>query len=83
MKVVQGGAAGWSEFRVMVWAMTVSKDRVMRSSVLRRMMSSVRFKIEGRLEEEVRQQKAREQQCAWEYYCGLVQLREQEQERCR
>ena len=83
MKVVQGGAAGWSEFRVMVWAMTVSMDRVMRSSVLRRMMASVRFKIEGRLEEEVRQQKAREQQCAWEYYCGLVQLREQEQEQCR
>ena len=67
----------------MVWAMTVSMDRVMRSSVLRRMMSSVRFKIEGRREEEVRQQNAKEQQCAWEYYCGLVQLREQEQERCR
>ena len=33
----------------MVWAMTVSMDRVMRSSVLRRMMASVRFKIEGRL----------------------------------
>ena len=33
MKVVQGGAAGWSEFRVMVWAMTVSMDRVMRSII--------------------------------------------------
>ena len=43
----------------MVWAMTVSMDRVMRSSVLKRMMVGVRVTIEERLEEKVKQQRAR------------------------
>ena len=47
MKVVQGGAAGWSEFRVMVWAMTVSMDRVMRSSVLKEKKGFCRIATEG------------------------------------
>ena len=83
MKVVQGGAAGWSEFRVMVWAMTVSMDGVMRSSVRKRMMFGVRVTIEGKPEKKVKQQRAREQQFDWEYYCWLVQVREQEREQCR
>jgi hypothetical protein len=80
MKVVQGGAAGWSEFRVMVWAMTVSMDSVMRSRVFKRMMLDVSVTIEEKLEERVRQQRAREQQFEWEYCCWLRQQGEQEQE---
>ena len=83
MKVVQGGTAGWSEFRVMVWAMTVSMGSVRRSRVLKRMMCGVRVIIDEKLEEVVKQQRACEQQFDWEYYCWLVQQREQEREQCR
>ena len=51
MKVVQGGAAGWSEFRMTVWAMTVSIVRVRLSRVLKRMMLGVSVMMEERLEE--------------------------------
>ena len=62
MKVAQGSAAGWSEFRRVVWAMTVSMDSVMRSRVYRRMMSGVGKSMEEKLEEKVRQQRVRERQ---------------------
>ena len=78
MKKVQGGAAGWSLFRRMVWAMTVSSDSVGRSRVYRRMMLEVGESIEEELEGKARQKRAREQQFDWEYYCWLARQKEQE-----
>ena len=85
MKVVQGGSAGWSEFRRMMWAMTVNMDNVMRSRVYRRMMRGVGKSMEEKLEEKVRQQRAREQQFDWEYCCWLAKEGERlkQEERCK
>ena len=69
MKVVQGGAVGWSESRMTVWAMTVSIVRVRLSRVLKRMMIGVGVMMEERLKERVNKQWAREQQFDWEYCC--------------
>ena len=46
MKVMQGGAAGWLESRVVVWAMDVSIGKVVRNRVYKRMMLGVGVGIE-------------------------------------
>ena len=75
-KVAQGSAKGWSEFKRMVWAMTIDMGSVRRSKVYRRLLLDVNGVVSERLAERARQQRWREQQFDWDYHCW--QMREAE-----
>ena len=64
MKVAQGSAAGWSEFKRLVWAMTIDMSRVMRSRVLRRMMMGVSVTVAEELEAVMRRTNWRQRERA-------------------